>query len=357
MSSAILITGGAGFIGANFLRALVGSSISNGSKKIIVLDALTYAGNLANIGDLIEAESIQFLHGDIRHPETVRDVFRQFDFQAIVHFAAESHVDRSIEAPRSFLETNVGGTLNLLQSAQNAWRNSVDDKMFLHISTDEVYGTLSSGDRAFNEDTSYAPNSPYAASKAAADHLVRAWHQTYEFPAITTNCSNNYGPWQFPEKLIPLMILNAVEEKELPVYGDGMHERDWLHVSDHCEALLLILEAGKIGSSYCIGTDSSQTNISLVYAVCDVVDDRLGRPPRASRRLIRHVADRPGHDRRYAVDSSKLRSELGWSPRHVLEKALPDVVDWYLDNMEWISEIRTGEYMQFIARQYGGVLK
>lgn len=343
-----LITGGAGFIGSNFVRLLSAARPA----RLVVLDALTYAGNLASIADLIEADAVSFVHADIRDPAAVQAVFARHEIQRVIHFAAESHVDRSILGPRTFIETNVTGTLNLLMAAQDQWRGASDARCFLHVSTDEVYGALSPSDPPFHERTAYAPNSPYAASKAAADHLVRAWHGTYGLPAIVINCSNNYGPWQFPEKLIPLSILNALAGKELPVYGDGLQIRDWLHVQDHCEALCAVLERGVAGETYCIGGNNQQANLSVVEKICDLVDARLGRPGGTARLLIRHVKDRPGHDRRYAIDAGRMRRDLGWSPRRQFDAALADVVDWYLANERWVDTIRSGEYLRFYEQQY-----
>lgn len=347
-----LITGGAGFVGSNFLRLLRAAPPA----QLVVLDALTYAGNLASIADLIDDQGVQFIHGDIRDFAAVQAAFAHYDFQHVIHFAAESHVDRSILGPRAFIETNVTGTLNLLVAARDQWQGR-SDRRFVHVSTDEVYGTLAPAQAAFHEHTPYAPNSPYSASKAAADHLVRAWHRTYGFPAIITNCSNNYGPWQFPEKLIPLMILNAVEGKELPVYGDGMQVRDWLHVDDHCSALLAVLERGTPGQTYCIGGNTELPNLSVVQGICDLVDQRLGRLPGSARQLIRHVADRAGHDRRYAIDTGKMRSEFNWAPRSEFFAALGTIVDWYLAHETWLAAIRSGEYLRFHEQQYAARLR
>jgi dTDP-glucose 4,6-dehydratase len=275
----------------------------------------------------------------------------------VIHFAAESHVDRSILSPQAFVQTNVVGTLNLLMAATEHWRTRATDLRFLHVSTDEVFGALSRGDPAFHEGTAYAPNSPYAASKASADHLVRAWHHTYSLPTIITNCSNNYGPWQFPEKLIPLMILNAVDGMELPVYGDGRQIRDWLHVSDHCSALLAIMDRGRIGETYCIGGDNERENIEIVQTICDLVDQRFGRPAGTARALIKHIQDRPGHDRRYAINATKLRRELGWTPQVDFRTALTEVVDWYATHKDWVATIKSGEYMNFYHHLYGQRLR
>jgi len=343
-----LITGGAGFIGSNFVRHTRAAA----GPRLVVFDALTYAGNIATIADLIDGERVRFVHGDIRDAAAVHEVFARHDIDCVVHFAAESHVDRSILGPQPFIETNVNGTLNLLDAARARWRETRERRCFLHVSTDEVFGTLSPTDPPFHEGTRYAPNSPYAASKAASDHLVRAWHHTYGLPTISTHCSNNYGPWQFPEKLIPLMILNAAALLELPVYGDGRQIRDWLHVQDHCAALHAVLERGAIGETYCIGGDNPQRNLSVVEMICDLVDRQLGRQPGTARALIRHVADRPGHDRRYAIDSSKARRELGWQPQHTFASSLAEVVEWYVAHPTWVDAIRSGEYMQFYERQY-----
>jgi dTDP-glucose 4,6-dehydratase len=347
-----LVTGGAGFIGSNFVRHLR----SVVAADIVILDALTYAGNLGNIADLIDDPRITFVQGDIRDYATLQSLFERFDFSHIVHFAAESHVDRSILGPRAFIDTNVNGTLNLLIAAQHAWKNYGHGRRFIHVSTDEVYGSLSPGDPPFDEQTAYAPNSPYSSSKAAADHLVRAWHHTYGLPTIITNCSNNFGPWQFPEKLIPLVILNAIENKELPIYGDGMQIRDWLFVQDHCEALWTVISRGTPGETYCIGGNNEQTNIGLVHHICDLVDSHTARPAGTSRKLIRHVQDRAGHDRRYAINTGKMLREFGWQPRHKFDSTLSAVVDWYLHHMEWIDRIRTGEYKTFYAAQYAARL-
>ena len=343
-----LITGGAGFIGSNFVRQARAATTA----RLVIFDALTYAGNLATIADLIDGERVQFVHGDIRDPAAVDEIFARHDIDCVLHFAAESHVDRSILTPQACIETNVHGTMNLLAAAREGWREARGRRCFLHVSTDEVYGTLSDTDPPFDETTAYAPNSPYAASKAASDHLVRAWSHTYGLPAIITNCSNNYGPWQFPEKLIPLTILNAVALRELPVYGDGLQVRDWLHVQDHCAALLAVVERGVAGETYCIGGNNQQRNLAVVETICDLVDQQLGRKPGTARGLIRHVTDRPGHDRRYSIDCNKARRELGWTPQHTFQSALAEVVQWYLANAGWVDAIRSGEYMQFYERQY-----
>jgi dTDP-glucose 4,6-dehydratase len=346
--SAWLVTGGAGFIGSNFVRRLSAAPPA----RLVILDALTYAGNLATIAELIDGVQVRFVHADIRDAAAVRDVFARYDVECVVHFAAESHVDRSIVGPRTFIETNVTGTLNLLVAAQERWQGAAGRRCFLHVSTDEVYGALTPQDAPRHEGSAYAPNSPYAASKAAADHLVRAWHRTYGLPAIISNCSNNYGPWQFPEKLIPLMILNAIEGRELPVYGDGLQIRDWLHVLDHCEALRAVIERGTPGRTYCIGGNDERTNLSVVQTICDVVDAELGRQAGTARALIRQVTDRPGHDRRYAIDCGRLQRDFGWTPRRKFDTSLVEVVRWYLAHREWVDAIRSGEYLRFYELQY-----
>jgi len=346
--NAWLITGGAGFIGSNFVR-LASSRVD---AKLIVLDALTYAGNLSNINDLIESKQITFIKGNILDSTLLNQLFSEHKISHVVHFAAESHVDRSITGPAAFIETNVTGTYTLLKAAQDAWQNQYDHKRFLHVSTDEVYGDLGPDDPPFNERMAYQPSSPYSASKAASDHLAMAWHRTYGLPVIISNCSNNYGPWQFPEKLIPLIILNALEGRELPVYGDGMQIRDWLHVEDHCDALFTILERGQDGEIYCIGGNNERTNLDIVMRICNAVDQALYRTAGASRKLISHVTDRLGHDRRYAIDAGKLRQELHWSPSYTVENALPEVVNWYLQHRDWADDVRSGEYQAYYERHY-----
>lgn len=344
-----LVTGGAGFIGANFVRHALRETDSH----LVVLDALTYAGNLRNIADVIDGKRVSFTRGDIRDFELVRELFRTHQFARVVHFAAESHVDRSILGPIPFVRTNVEGTANLLEAARLAWGGRSGDKLLLHVSTDEVYGSLGPDDAPFNEESPYRPSSPYAASKASSDQMARAWCHTYELPVVVSNCSNNYGPLQFPEKLIPLMILNAMEERELPIYGDGRQVRDWLHVEDHCRALLILLERGRPGETYVIGGHCERTNLEIVHKICECVDRLLGRELGASVGLVRHVTDRPGHDRRYAMDAKKLRVETGWAPHHTLEESLPGLVQWYFENRQWADEIRTGAYGTFYEKLYG----
>ena len=350
----LLVTGGAGFIGTNFVRHV----LSGRSKwRIVNLDALTYAGNLANFQDLApkSAARHRFVHGAIQDSGLLEQLFRQENFDAVVHFAAESHVDRSIFGPEAFVETNVVGTFRLLEVCLEQWRSrgQPENFRFLHISTDEVYGSLGSKGY-FTESTPYDPSSPYSASKAGSDHLVKAYFRTYGLPTISTNCSNNFGPYQFPEKLIPLVILNAMEEKPLPVYGDGKHVRDWLYVIDHCHGLVRVLEGGKPGETYNIGGGAERKNIEVVHLVCDLVDNRLQRTGnRSSRKLIQFVSDRPGHDRRYAIDASKIKRKLGWSPAHDFEEALAATVDWYLHNMDWVNLVRSGEYRKWLEINYG----
>jgi dTDP-glucose 4,6-dehydratase len=347
----ILVTGGAGFIGSNFVR----HALAGGGARVVVLDALTYAGNLESLADVAGDPRCAFVRGDIAERETVRAVFREHRPDAVVNFAAETHVDRSIDDPSSFVRTNVVGTHELLEAARVHLRDdpgAAGDFRFLHVSTDEVYGTLGT-DGLFSETTPYAPNSPYAASKAAADHLVRAWHETYRLPALITNCSNNYGPYQFPEKLIPLMILNALEGRKLPIYGDGGNVRDWLFVEDHCEGILLALRKGAPGGKYNIGGGNERTNLQVVDALCDALEaERPARenPALAAQGIASYaglktfVADRPGHDRRYAIDAAKIRRELGWSPRHAFESGLRETVRWYLGHRGWCDAVQAGKY-------------
>jgi dTDP-glucose 4,6-dehydratase len=334
----LLVTGGAGFIGSNFVL----STIAQTGEPIVNLDKLTYAGNLKNLESLAGDARHLFVQGDICDRALVRKLLAAHRPRALVHFAAESHVDRSIEGPAEFMRTNVTGTFSLLEEARAHWQELAGAERgrfrFLHISTDEVYGSLGSADPAFTEDSPFAPNSPYAASKAAADHLARAWHHTYGLPVLTTNCSNNYGPYQFPEKLIPLVIANALAGKPLPVYGDGLNVRDWLHVLDHCEALRAVLERGGIGETYNIGGASEKQNLEVVRTICRLLDE--ARPRKAGRHeaLIAFVADRPGHDRRYAIDASKIARELGWRPRESFESGLAKTVRWYLENAAWTAQ-------------------
>ena len=349
----LLVTGGAGFIGTNFIRHVL---TGRPNWRIVNLDALTYAGNLANFQDLAPdfAARHRFVHGAIQDSSLLDQLFTEEAFDAVVHFAAESHVDRSILKPEAFIQTNIVGTFRLLEASLKQWqsRGKSKDFCFLHISTDEVYGSLGS-EGYFTESTPYDPSSPYSASKAGSDHLVKAYFRTFGLPAIITSCSNNFGPYQFPEKLIPLMILNVIEENPLPVYGDGKHVRDWLYVLDHCDGLVRVLEQGKPGETYNIGGGAERQNIVVVHLLCDLLDARLQRPKsKSSRRLIQFVSDRPGHDRRYAIDASKIKRELGWSPAHDFEEALEATVDWYLDNMDWVEFVRSGEYRKWIEINY-----
>ena len=353
MKKTILLTGGAGFIGSNFALTWLKSVGS----QVVNLDLLTYAGNPANLDELRDDPRHTLVRGDICDTELVASLLREHQPRAIVHFAAESHVDRSIVAPDAFIRTNVHGTFTLLEQAKAYWLGLDESDRrafrFLHVSTDEVYGTLGPDDPAFSETTAYAPNSPYSASKAGSDHLVRAYHHTFGLPVLTTNCSNNYGPFQFPEKLIPLMILNALEGKPLPVYGDGGNVRDWLFVEDHCSAIRAVLERGRPGETYNVGGNSERKNLDVVNTICDLVDEMRPDPARGPRRrLITFVKDRPGHDRRYAIDARKIARELAWEPAEQFETGLRRTVRWYLDNMEWVENIRTGGYLKWIEQNY-----
>jgi dTDP-glucose 4,6-dehydratase len=347
----ILVTGGAGFIGANFVLDWIAAT----GEPVVNLDKLTYAGNLGSLASLAGDARHVFVHGDIGERAQVERLLAEHRPRAIVHFAAESHVDRSIHGPGAFVQTNVVGTFELLEAARAHWLALAPDARaafrFLHVSTDEVYGSLGEGDPAFTEATAYAPNSPYSASKAASDHMVRAYHHTYGLPTLTTNCSNNYGPYQFPEKLIPLVISNALEGKALPVYGDGRQVRDWLYVGDHCEAIRVVLATGRPGETYNIGGNSERRNLEVVHAICDALQD--ARPREGGyRELVRFVKDRPGHDRRYAIDASKIRRELGWSPRETFESGLAKTVRWYLDHNAWIAQVKSGEYRKWLEVNY-----
>jgi dTDP-glucose 4,6-dehydratase len=349
----LLVTGGAGFIGANFVRHVLGC---RADLRLVTLDALTYAGNLANLEGLPsdQADRHRFVRGDIQDPDLLAELFGRYSFSGVVHFAAESHVDRSILDPLAFVRTNVLGTARLLEAALASWeaRGRPSDFRFLNVSTDEVYGSLGP-EGLFSEETSYDPSSPYSASKAAADHFVRAYHRTYGLPVLITNCSNNFGPYQFPEKLIPLMILHILEEKELPVYGDGRQVRDWLYVLDHCRALVAVLERGRPGETYNIGAGEERENIEIVRLLCDLLDRRPGLGGQnSSRRLIRFVSDRPGHDRRYAIDAGKLRRDLGWRPAYPFEQALEETVGWYLSHRAWVDQVRSGEYRRWLDVNY-----
>jgi dTDP-glucose 4,6-dehydratase len=349
-----LVTGGAGFIGANFVLA----ARAQQAAAIVNLDCLTYAGNLKNLAALTGDPQHVFVRGDIAQGELVSRLLAEHQVGRVVHFAAESHVDRSILGPQAFLDTNVMGTFHLLEAVRQYWQGLPDKKRedfrFLHISTDEVYGSLGPEDPPFCETTPYAPNSPYAASKAASDHLVRAYHHTYGLPTLITNCSNNYGPFQFPEKLMPLMILKALKGEALPVYGDGLNVRDWLYVADHAEALRLVLSRGRVGQTYNIGGNCEKTNLEVVKTLCAVLDELLpDSPHRPHEGLLTFVKDRPGHDRRYAIDIGKISGELGWRPRESFAGGLAKTVRWYLDHPAWVAEVKSGEYRQWLELQYG----
>jgi dTDP-glucose 4,6-dehydratase len=353
MNDSILVTGGAGFIGSNFVLQWMREM----ETALVNLDLLTYAGNRKNLRSVEDQARYTFVQGDICDTALVAELLSRHQPRAIVNFAAESHVDRSIEGPEAFIRTNVFGTFSLLQAAKGYWESlgaeEKDSFRFLHVSTDEVYGSLGAADPAFTETTAYAPNSPYAASKAGSDHLVRAYHHTYGLPAVTTNCSNNYGPYQFPEKLIPLTILNALEGKPLPVYGDGANVRDWLYVEDHCDALRLVLAHGRVGETYNVGGASERRNLEVVRAVCDILDELRPDPAIGQRRrLIQFVKDRPGHDRRYAIDAARLAVELGWRPRQPFESGLRKTVEWYLDHLDWVADVQSGAYHQWIDLNY-----
>lgn len=351
----LLITGGAGFIGSNFVRYVLQTQPD---VSIVNLDLLTYAGSQENLKNLPSPDRYQFVKGDICNQAMVEDILRTYQLDAIVHFAAETHVDRSIYGPAAFVQTNIFGTFSLLEAARKVWleEKKADSETirFHHISTDEVFGSLTTEAPAFDEKTPYSPNSPYAASKASSDHLVRAFAHTYGLPVTLTNCSNNYGPYQFPEKLIPLMIMNALEGKPLPIYGDGKQIRDWLYVEDHCEAIWQVLQFGRIGESYNVGGNNQPTNLEIVDTICDIFDElKPGSPYRPHAGLKKFVSDRPGHDRRYAMNISKIGQELGWQPRHPLKEGLLKTVYWYLEHDEWIQAIRKQkDYQSWLDRNY-----
>jgi dTDP-glucose 4,6-dehydratase len=350
----ILVTGGAGFIGSNFVL----DWLAAGDEPVVNLDKLTYAGNVRNLAGLDGDSRHQFVRGDIGDQALVERLLAEHRVRAIVHFAAESHVDRSIHGPAEFVDTNVVGTFRLLEAARAHWlalpAGEREAFRFLHVSTDEVFGTLGPDDPPFSETTPYQPNSPYAASKAASDHLARAHHHTYGLPVVTTNCSNNYGPWQFPEKLIPLVIANALAGKPLPIYGDGRQVRDWLYVGDHCAAIRRVLEAGRPGEVYCVGGSSERPNIDVVHTLCDALDAARPRADgRSYREQITFVKDRPGHDRRYAIDARKITAELGWRPAETFTSGLARTVRWYLDHQEWVADVTSGGYRDWIAKHYG----
>ncbi len=342
----ILVTGGLGFIGSNFIRLLLKSGEFD---RVINYDKQTYAGNPENLQDLVNDESYHFIQADICDGNAILKALEEYEVDNLVNFAAESHVDRSIDGPEPFVHTNVVGVLRLLDAFKaylsKSSKNEQESFRFLHVSTDEVYGSLMPKDPPFSETTAYAPNSPYSASKASADHLVRAYHHTFELPVLTTNCSNNYGPYQFPEKLIPLMILNACEGKNLPIYGNGLNIRDWLHVEDHCSGILSVLQKGRVGETYCIGGASEKTNMEVIDILCDILDRHhpAGAP---HSQLKTFVTDRPGHDHRYAIDFSKIQNELGWQPSYSFEEGLEQTVEWYLKHKEWCENVTSGKYQR-----------
>lgn len=350
----ILVTGGAGFIGSNFIHAWLAQT----NEAVINLDKLTYAANPENLSLFQSDTRYRLIQGDIGDRELVGQLLNDYKPRAVINFAAESHVDRSIHGPTQFITTNITGTFHLLESVRGFWETLPTDAKngfrFLHVSTDEVYGSLAPNDPAFRETNPHQPNSPYAASKAASDHLVRAWHHTYGLPVLTTNCSNNYGPFHFPEKLIPLVILNALGGKPLPIYGDGQQVRDWLYVRDHATAIMRVLEAGKLGETYNIGGNQEKTNLSVVQNICTHLDALRPRADGSSyAHQITFVKDRPGHDRRYAIDASKIRLELGWEPKETFESGLKKTIEWYLDNPAWVEHVTSGTYRQWIQKQYG----
>ncbi|MBB5317208.1 dTDP-glucose 4,6-dehydratase [Tunturibacter empetritectus] len=352
-SDSVLVTGGAGFIGSNFLL----DWLAAGHGPIVNLDKLTYAGNPENLASVEHSSAYTFVQGDICDAKMVASLLQRYRPRAVIHFAAESHVDRSILGPEAFLRTNIDGTFILLQAARAYYERlaSTDRERFrfLHVSTDEVYGTLTPEAPAFHEETPYAPNSPYAASKAASDHLVRAWVHTYGLPAIITNCSNNYGPYQFPEKLIPLMITNALQGKPLPVYGDGQQVRDWLYVGDHTSALRTVLERGRIGETYNVGGGNQRSNLEVVTTACSLLDELVPQSTfKPHLQLVKYVADRPGHDRRYAIDARKLEGELGWRAQESFETGLRKTVKWYLENASWVENVTSGAYQQWVVQNY-----
>jgi dTDP-glucose 4,6-dehydratase len=348
MKKRILITGGAGFIGSHVVRLFVNKYPNY---QIINLDALTYAGNLENLKDIENSANYTFIKADINDRSAINEIFEEHQFDGVIHLAAESHVDRSIVDPNAFVETNVLGTANLLNASRKIWGDNKEGKRFYHVSTDEVYGSL--GETGFFlETTPYDPQSPYSASKAASDHLVRAYHNTYKMPVVITNCSNNYGANQFPEKLIPLFINNICNNLPLPVYGDGKYTRDWLYVVDHARAIDLVYHEGKDGETYNIGGFNEWQNIELVKLLCQQMDEKFGREPGTSEKLIAYIKDRPGHDRRYAIDASKINKELGWKPSVTFEEGLSNTIDWYLENSEWLEHVTTGDYQKYYKTQY-----
>jgi len=357
MKNNIIVTGGAGFIGSNFILDILDSSNSNTPDLIINLDCLTYAGNLENLESLKDSPRYLFVKGSITDKNLITSLFKEHQPRAIIHFAAESHVDRSIRDSSDFIETNIMGTYTLLESAREHFdnlNNKEKEKFrFLHVSTDEVYGSLNTNAAPFSEKNKYEPNSPYSASKASSDHLVRAWHHTYNLPTLITNCSNNYGPYQFPEKLIPLCIFNALTNKPIPIYGDGKQIRDWLFVQDHCKAIQSVLMHGTIGETYNVGGLNEKTNLEVVNHICDILDELQPRPDKISyTKQIQFIQDRPGHDKRYAIDASKIQTELGWNPEASFESGIRQTIVWYLDHQDWVHHIVSGEYLHWIKKHY-----
>ena len=348
MKKTILITGGAGFIGSHVVRLFVNKYTDY---KIVNLDKLTYAGNLANLTDIENKPNYEFVKADIVDAQAINEIFEKYKFDGVIHLAAESHVDRSIANPMEFIMTNIVGTVNLLNASRNLWKDNMDGKRFYHISTDEVYGSLGE-EGFFTEETAYDPRSPYSASKASSDHLVRAYFHTYKMPVVISNCSNNYGQFQFPEKLLPLSINNINHNKPIPIYGKGENIRDWLYVVDHARAIDLIYHEGKTGDTYNIGGNNEWTNIDLIHKLCEIMDRKLNREAGTSVKLITYVKDRAGHDLRYAIDSTKLQNELGWKPSLQFEEGMEITVDWYLNNEEWLKNVTSGDYQKYYDKQY-----
>lgn len=352
MNNCILVTGGAGFIGSNFVNAWV----KQGFGKVVNVDKLTYAGNLENLSGIQGNEDHVFVQADIGDSKVIAELLKEHEPKAILNFAAESHVDRSIHAPGEFIQTNIVGTFNLLEEVRTYWNglneHEQGDFRFLQVSTDEVYGSLTADDPAFKETNPYEPNSPYSASKAASDHLVRAYHHTYGMPMLTTNCSNNYGPYHFPEKLIPFIIHNALNDKDLPIYGDGSNVRDWLYVEDHCSAIRCVLETGQVGETYNIGGWNEMSNLEVVHTLCDMLDLQRPKDAGSYRDQITYVTDRPGHDQRYAIDATKIERELGWKPAETFKTGIEKTVAWFLENQSWVENVTSGEYQKWVGKNY-----
>lgn len=349
----IIVTGGAGFIGSNFIL----DWFDNKSEEIINIDSLTYSGNIKNLEHIKSNKNLISIKGDICNQELIKKTFEDYKPRAVINFAAESHVDRSIGSPENFIKTNILGVYNLLEVSKEYWKNLSSDKKnhfkFYHISTDEVYGELQINDPSFKEENPYAPNSPYSASKASSDHLVRAWNQTYGLPTLISNCSNNFGPYQYPEKLIPLCILNSLQNKNIPIYGDGKQVRDWLYVKDHCSAIRAILDKGSSGETYNIGGSNEKTNLEVVYSICDILDHlKPNEKGNSYRELITYVKDRPGHDKRYAINSEKISQEIGWTPKENFESGISKTVHWYLENTSWLKELMSEEFRSWVEFQY-----